>query len=75
VVINIVLESCQNHIKDKNMSFKLDTLLIRVVRVSYECRCRYVSDTGHAHWWDVSGLHVFLKWKVLPRVGDRYFFF
>jgi len=33
VIINIVLELCQNHVKDKKMSFKLNTLL---THVSYE---------------------------------------
>jgi len=39
-----MLEPCQNHVKDRNISFKLDTSLIRVsyehlvrVLVSYMC--------------------------------------
>jgi len=34
MIINIVFEPCQNHVKDKKISFKLNTLLIRVVRGS-----------------------------------------
>ena len=51
VVINIVWSHFKIILKTKKMSFKLDILLIRVVRVSYECRCPIRVRHGHTHWW------------------------
>jgi len=62
LVINIVLESCQNHVKDKKMSFKLDTLL-SVVRVCICVGVRFMLDTGHTIDMAGSGFiaHKFIK--------------